>query len=65
MRRSCIRSKGVALAIFLIKMHLGISNKVLVSMFHFDSKRSISRMIHSVRKAMMSNFHTMVFFISI
>ena len=52
MRRSCI----VALAVFLTKMHLGVRNQVLASMFHFDNKRSISRITHSVRKAMMSNF---------
>ena len=37
-------------------MHLGLSNKVLASMFHLEDKRSVSRVIHSVRKAMMTNF---------
>ncbi|CAF2758821.1 unnamed protein product [Rotaria sp. Silwood2] len=37
-------------------MHLGLSNKVLASIFHLEDKRSVSRVIHSVRKAMMSDF---------
>ena len=37
-------------------MHLGLSNKVLASMFHLEDKRSVSRVIHSVRKAMMTDF---------
>ena len=56
MRRSCIRTERVALAKILTKVYLEVDKQVLASMFHFDNKRSISRMIHSVRKAMMSNF---------
>lgn len=56
MRNTSIRSVRVALAIYLTKFRLGLSNSVLASMFHLSYRRSVSRIIHSVRKTMMETF---------
>ena len=56
MRNSQVRSVRTSLGIFLVKMRLGLSNHVLASLFHFKNKRTISRIIHSVRLALMKNF---------
>jgi len=56
MRKSRIRSVRTALAVFLVKMRLGISNSVLASLFHLKNKRTVSRLIHSVRLALMKDF---------
>ena len=52
MRDSRVRSHRVALAIFLAKMRLGLSNSVLASMFRLKGKRQVSGVIHAVRLAL-------------
>jgi hypothetical protein len=56
MRNSQIRSVRVAVALFLMKMRLGLSNKVLAVLFHLDNKRVVSHIIGQVRKALMKDF---------
>jgi hypothetical protein len=56
MRNSRLRSVRVALAIFLAKMRLGLSNRVLSSLFRLTSKRSVSHICHQVRVALMQDF---------
>ena len=55
-RNSCDRTIRVALAIFLVKMRLGLSNTVLASMFHLKNKRSVSKIIHSTTRALQEYF---------
>jgi hypothetical protein len=45
MRNSYVRSIRVALAVFLVKMRLGVSNRVLASLFHLKNKRVVSRIV--------------------
>ncbi|CAF1533143.1 unnamed protein product [Adineta ricciae] len=56
MRNSHNRSVRTALAVFLMKMRLGISNRVLGSLFHFKNQRTVAHLIHSVRVALMQDF---------
>ena len=56
LRHSRVRSIRVAVAFFLTKMRLGLSNKVLALIFQLEDKRSVSRIIYSVRKAMVTDF---------
>ena len=56
MRNSPIRSIRIALAVFLAKMRLGISNTVLASIFCLKSKRVIAQIIHDVSKALLNDF---------
>ena len=56
MRNSSVRSIRVALAVFLIKMRLGLSNKVLASLFHLKSKRIVSRIVHNTAEALLKDF---------
>ena len=56
MRNSKIRSIRVALAVFLAKMRLGISNTVLSSIFHLKNKRVVGHIIHDVSKALLKDF---------
>ncbi|CAF4617137.1 unnamed protein product, partial [Rotaria sp. Silwood2] len=56
MRNSNVRSVRVALAVFLAKMRLGLSNRVLACLFHLKSKRTVSRIFHQVREALMKSF---------
>jgi hypothetical protein len=56
MRGSNVRSIRVALAVFLAKMRLGLSNRVLASMFHMKSKRKVSHIFHQVRQALIKHF---------
>ncbi|CAM4751413.1 unnamed protein product [Rotaria magnacalcarata] len=53
MRNSRLRSVRVALAIFLEKIRLALSNRVLACVFRLASKRSVSRICHQVRVALM------------
>jgi hypothetical protein len=55
-RNSPVRSTRVALAVFLAKMRLGLSNTVLASMFHFENKRTVSRIIHAAATALTRDF---------
>ena len=56
MRNTHIRSVRTALAVFLMKIRLGISNRVLASLFHLTNKRIVSYIIRSVREALMKDF---------
>ncbi|CAF5217258.1 unnamed protein product [Rotaria magnacalcarata] len=56
MRNSRLRSVRVALAIFLAKIRLALSNRVLACVFRLASKRSVSRICHQVRVALMQDF---------
>lgn len=56
MRNSRLRSIRVALAVFLAKMRLGLSNAVLASIFHLNGKRSVSRTVNGVSKALLKDF---------
>ncbi|CAF3548310.1 unnamed protein product [Rotaria socialis] len=56
MNNSNVRSVRVALAVFLTKLRLGFSNRVLACLFHLKSKRTVSRIFHQVREALMKYF---------
>ena len=56
MRNAYLRSVREALAIFLEKVRLGFSNRVLVCLFRLTSKRSVSHICHQVRVALMHDF---------
>jgi hypothetical protein len=56
MRNSHTRSIRVAVAIFLAKMRLSLSNRVLAILFHLKNKRAVSHIINQVRIALMKDF---------
>ncbi len=56
MRNSHVRSIRVAVALFLMKMRLALSNRVLAVLFHLNNKRVVSHVIDQVRKALMKDF---------
>lgn len=56
MRNSSIRSVRVAVAVFLMKMRLGLSNRVLAVLFHLNNKRVVSHIVGQVRTALMKDF---------
>ena len=56
MRNSQTRSIRVAVALFLAKMRLSLSNRVLAVLFDFKSKRVVSHIISQVRVALMKDF---------
>jgi hypothetical protein len=56
MRNSQIRSIRVAVAVFLMKMRLGLSNQVLAILFHINNKGVVSHIIDQVRKALIKDF---------
>lgn len=56
MHNSRVRSIRVALAVFLLKMRLGLSNRVLSSLFHLKSKRVVSRIVHETANALLKDF---------
>ena len=56
MRNARLRSVREALAIFLAKVRLGLSNRVLACLFRLTSKRSVSHICHQVRVALMQDF---------
>ena len=56
MRNSRVRSIRVALAVFLVKMRLGVSNRVLGSIFRLKNKRAVSRIVHEVAEALSKDF---------
>ena len=55
MRNSSIRSIHVAVAVFLAKLRLGLSNRVLATLFHLDN-RVVSYIVSQVRKALINDF---------
>ena len=55
MRNWSIRSVHVAIVVFLTKLRLGLSNRVLATLFHLDN-RVVSHIISQVRKALINDF---------
>ena len=47
---------GEALAIFLAKIRLELSNRVLACLYRLTSKRSVSHICHQVQVALMQDF---------
>ena len=56
LRSSSIRSVRVALAVYLSKLRLGVSNVVLATMFRLSGKRAVSRIAQQVRQTLINNF---------
>lgn len=56
MRNSKLRSVRIALAVFLAKFRLGLSNRVLATLFCLKDKRAISKIINQVRQALKNDF---------
>lgn len=46
MRKSNVRSIRMAVAVFCAKMPLGLSNKVVGTMFHIQDERTVSHVVH-------------------
>ena len=56
MHNSRLQSIHVALAVFLLKMRLGLSNTLLSSLFHLKSKRVVSRIVHGTADVLLKDF---------
>ena len=56
MRNSHVRSVDVAVAVFVAKLRLGLSNRVLAVLFNCENKRGVSDINNPVRKALMKDF---------
>ena len=55
-KHSSNRSLRNAVGLFLTKLRLGISNKVLTTIFQFSNPKAVSRTLAAVREAMLLNF---------
>ena len=55
-RNSSNRSIRTAIGIYLCKLRLGLSNRLLASMFRLPDKKSVSRIIDSARQAILKSF---------
>ena len=55
-KHSFNRSLRNAVALFLTKLRLGISNKVLTTIFQFLNPKAVARALTAVRQAMVTNF---------
>ncbi|CAF4373861.1 unnamed protein product [Rotaria magnacalcarata] len=55
-RPSCNRSIRTAVGIYLCKLRLDISNRLLACMFQIADKRTVSRIINSARQAIVKSF---------
>ena len=55
-RNSSNRSIRTAIGIYLCKLHLGLSNRLLACMFRLPDKKSVSRIIDSARQAILKSF---------
>jgi hypothetical protein len=55
-RNSCNRSIRNAVGLFLTKLRLGVSNKVLTTIFQFSNPKAVCRTLSAVREAMVSKF---------
>jgi len=55
-KNSFNRSIRNAVGLFLAKLRLGISNKVLTTIFQFSNPKAVSRTLSTVRQAMVSEF---------
>ena len=56
LRNTQNRTARVAVACLLVKLRLGISHQVLAALFSFPDKVTVSRVIHSARKALIAHF---------
>lgn len=56
MRNSRIRSIRIALAVFLLKMRLGLSNRILSTLFRLKDKRVVSSIVHETADALLKDF---------
>jgi hypothetical protein len=56
MRNPKVRSIRVALAVFLAKFRLGLSNRVLATIFCLKDKRTVAYVINEVRQALKTDF---------
>ena len=56
MRNTRVRSIRVALAVFLAKLHLGLSNSDLACLFQLKCKRTVSRICHQMRTTVTKDF---------
>lgn len=56
MRNSRCRSIRVALAVYLSKLRLALSNSVLATLFHLNGKRHVSHVIEQVRNSLRQKF---------
>ena len=56
LRSSRVRSCRQAMGIFLTKMRTGLSNTILSTLFQLASRKTVSRIIHSVRLALLKDF---------
>ena len=56
LRDSSNRSVRTAIAILLCKLRLGISNRLLATLFQLPNQRVVSRCLESARRAMMDHF---------
>ena len=55
-RNSSNRSIRTAIGIYLSKIHLGLSNRLLASMFLLSDKTNLSQIIDSARQALLTSF---------
>jgi hypothetical protein len=55
-RNSSNRSIRTAVGVFLCKLRLGVSHRLLASMFQLSNKRAVSKIIDSARQAILKNF---------
>ena len=55
-RNSSNRSIRTAIGIYLCKLYLGLSNRLLAYMFQLPDKRTVSETINSARQAIFKNF---------
>ncbi|CAF2730030.1 unnamed protein product [Rotaria sp. Silwood2] len=55
-KHSSNRSLRNAVGLFLTKLRLGISNKVLTTIFQYSNAKAVSRTLVAVREVMISNF---------
>ena len=56
MRNTRVRSIRVALAVFLVKLRLGLSNRVLACLLQLNCKRTFSRICHQMQTALTKEF---------
>ncbi len=56
MRNSRTRSIRTALAVYLAKLRLGVSNSVLATIFRLSNKRAVSHVLQQVRQTLTNNF---------
>lgn len=56
LRNTQCRTASTAVACLLMKLRLGVSFQVLATLFSFPDKRTVARVFHSARKALVAHF---------